>query len=297
MLRILFLVLLFLVLAAYSVFGQTAPTEFPGWAKAPPQEPTPSLVSNPDPQQTTVIAKRPRVVFLDIPIVPMRKTVHVRRVREGNLNLGSALDPWGKNVIYRINIAPEATISNTDSRLHVAGGFVQGYDEGRRRNDNFLDVSVDRRVWKFSAGLGSFIEGEDVGSAEFLNQESYNDLYSVSMYKLEGPEASNVPTEVYSKKDTGVVDYIIVPVLNTSQGHLERVIEENNLGEPDLELYVVDEFAQKMYVFLGEGLAFRANEISGGIIRRIYFTPTTAERFLEFWGGAASVEEPLFQHP
>ena len=162
MLRILFLVLLFLVLAAYSVFGQTAPTEFPGWAKAPPQEPTPSLVSNPDPQQTTVIAKRPRVVFLDIPIVPMRKTVHVRRVREGNLNLGSALDPWGKNVIYRINIAPEATISNTDSRLHVAGGFVQGYDEGRRRNDNFLDVSVDRRVWKFSAGLGSFIEGEDV---------------------------------------------------------------------------------------------------------------------------------------
>src|SRR3989344_4593326 len=158
--------------------------------------------------------------------------------------------------------------------------------------------SEEKNVWNdLLPGTSADIEGEDVGSAEFLNQESYNDLYSVSMYKLEGPEASNVPTEVYSKKDTGVVDYIIVPVLNTSQGHLQRVIEENNLGEPDLELYVVDEFAQKMYVFLGEGLAFRANEISGGIIRRIYFTPTTAERFLEFWGGAASVEEPLFQHP
>src|SRR3990167_8939027 len=101
-LRVLGLLVLIVAFRPGCAFAQTAP-----------------LVSNPDPQQTTVIAKRPRVVFLDIPIVPMRKTINVRRVREGNLNLGSALDPWGKNVIYRINIAPEATISNTDSRLHV----------------------------------------------------------------------------------------------------------------------------------------------------------------------------------
>lgn len=129
MIRILRLAPLFLMFAAHSVFGQTAPT---------------------------------RSITLDIPIRPIRKTIHIQRIIYGNLNLGPSIDPWGKNLIHRINLAPELTIAGSDNRLHVTGGFASAHDEGRRRDDSFLDVAVDRRVWNFSAGAAGFVEGEKV---------------------------------------------------------------------------------------------------------------------------------------
>ena len=128
MIKTLCLALLFLLLASDSVFGQTAP----------------------------------RSIVLDIPILTMRKIIHVQRIKDGNLNLGPTLDPWEKNVIYRVNLAPELVIASSDNRLYIAGGFARAYDEGRRRDNNFLDVAVDRRVWKLSTGVSGFVEGEDI---------------------------------------------------------------------------------------------------------------------------------------
>lgn len=138
---------LFVLIVAFKpgcAFAQTAP-----------------LISTPVSQQVPIVVKK-RSIFLDIPILPMRETIHVTRLRDGGLNYGPILDPWGKNVVYRINLAPEITVSSADNRLHVAGGFAQAYDEGRKRNDSFFDIAVDRQVWKFSAGAASFIEGESV---------------------------------------------------------------------------------------------------------------------------------------
>lgn len=129
MLKIICLVPLFLLLGSYSVFGQTTTT---------------------------------RSIVLDIPTIPMRKTIHIGRIKGGNINLGPTLNPWGKNIVHRINLAPEVTFAGSDNRLHVAGGFARAHDEGSRRDNTFLDVTVERRIWKLSTGLSSFVEGEDV---------------------------------------------------------------------------------------------------------------------------------------
>lgn len=129
MLKTLCLVPLFLVLAAHNVFGQTSPTG-----------------------STT----------LDIPLIPMRKTIHLQRITDGNLTLGSTIEPWDKNVIYRIYLAPEVSMASEDNRLQIAGGFARAHDEGRRRNNSFLDVALDRRVWNLSVGAAGFVESERV---------------------------------------------------------------------------------------------------------------------------------------
>ena len=123
------LMMLFLLLAAYDVFGQMPST---------------------------------RSITLDIPTMPMRKTIHILRIRDGNLDLGPVIDPWSKNVMQRINLAPEFQITDSDSRLFIAGGFAKAHDEGRWRDNSFLDAAIDRRVWNLSVGATGFVEGERI---------------------------------------------------------------------------------------------------------------------------------------
>lgn len=98
-----------------------------------------------------------------------------------------------------------------------------------------------------------------------------------------------LPVEAYTEKGD-IVKAIRIPEVYPTLKSLDTQIAELDLGQPDIEKYVLGEHSDKVYVFLEEGIAYEANEHSREIHRYFFFEPISADEFNNEWKFRYSTE-------
>jgi len=119
---------------------------------------------------------------------------------------------------------------------------------------------------------------DDVKNAfgELINTNQINQrLTSQKFVGEHGYDPIQVVTD-----NTNLIVAVLEPSFNLEQGELEKLISENSLPKPDFEMYVLNDYKVKVYVFLSSGVAYEAAEFGGQVFHRIIFTPTDKSGFL-----------------
>jgi len=103
-----------------------------------------------------------RIVFLDVPVTSLRKTVDIRRIKNGNLQLGTVLEPWEDKISFGpfSNLALGAYLGGTS--VVLGGGFGKNTTEDTIRRTRGAKLEIDQSVWMVLFGTEGFIEQEKV---------------------------------------------------------------------------------------------------------------------------------------
>lgn len=110
------------------------------------------------------IKKISRLIVLDIPLMPKRRTVSIKRIKENNVFIGSAISPWEEEAEF-YSITPEFGYFSKNIHFGISGGVSRNRSEDIQRKVTFVDANFESSLWVVLAGLDGFQENEKIPGA------------------------------------------------------------------------------------------------------------------------------------
>lgn len=98
--------------------------------------------------------------IIDFPINPEVQTVHLERLGDGNVNLGSVVKPWKSTLRYKQPLIPEVSLLAEDFQFNFRGAY-----SNELRETKSLEGHLEVSVWKFLVGVDGFAEQEFTADA------------------------------------------------------------------------------------------------------------------------------------
>lgn len=102
-------------------------------------------------------------VLIDFTVFPQpqtRTTVDTNRIKSGTVNLGTAVNPFAKELKYNYYFVPEFRAQSKNVRFIFRGGWGQVTDLNLVRSSQDLGLEVDGSIWIFDLGADGFADWE-----------------------------------------------------------------------------------------------------------------------------------------